>query len=417
MKYKAEIFDKYFFLYDKTGFSDHQVHCVIYFNNHLNVYILKKAAALLMKTIPILSRVYKDYGGDSYWEDAGFSESDLLAIVNSEDDFYRFTVSRTNEAAGPQLRICLLEQPGGDALSLILNHMVCDATGMKQCVYLLSGIYTNLMKDPDYKPNCVIDGDRGFKKILRAVNLLTKIKILRSEIEDTSTEYEFPFNKQECKTPFIAVSEIKPDVYKKIRSLCDGAHVTVNDVILTAFFRVISGLPDINGKELTVPMTADMRRYLKDKDFHALSNLTSNIVLKMIVMPEENFKQTLKKINTEMNIKKAGYPGMSVFLRLDLLFKIYPKNIYSMIENTPGSPKIGMTNAGIIDAEKLNFLDSVVLNAVICGSIKYRPYFQMCVSTFRDKMTLSVNLYGDEDDRDAVEGFFRLMEYELGSLE
>ena len=416
MKYKAEIFDKFFFLYDKTGYSDHQLHCILYFNNHLNAERIKRAAALLMKAVPILSRVYRDYGGEPYWEDACFSEIDFFTIVNDTKDFERFTFSRTDEAAGPQLKVCLLRQPEGDSLSLVMNHMVCDAVGFKECLYLLSEIYSDLFKNPDAISVPLIDGDRSFKKIGKALSLPARMKIYLRGYKDRGGEYEFPFSRSGDTSPFIAFFEIKRSTYQKIRNLCAGNHVTVNDVVLTAFVRVLSGMLDRDGEELAFPIMVDMRRYLRDKSFNALTNLTANSILRITVTPGENFDQTLEKVNAAMSKKKLENIGIDVLLTLEWQFKLYGKKTYSLLEKAMDNPKIGMTNIGVLDAKKLMFKDSSVINAVMCGSIKYRPYFQLSVSTFKDIMTLCVNLYGDDNDRRILTDFFLLMEYELESI-
>ncbi len=66
-----------------------------------------------------------------------------------------------------------------------------------------------------------------------------------------------------------------------------------------------------------------------------------------------------------------------------------------------------------LESEKLVFESSPISNAFICGSIKYRPHFQMAVSSYNNKMTLSVNLYGSQEDRDSIKEFFTLIEEEL----
>jgi len=66
MKFNAEIFDKLQYLYEITGFNDHQLHCVIRFENKLDAIALKKSVDILIKTVPILSRKYKNCNGNSY---------------------------------------------------------------------------------------------------------------------------------------------------------------------------------------------------------------------------------------------------------------------------------------------------------------------------------------------------------------
>ena len=50
---------------------------------------------------------------------------------------------------------------------------------------------------------------------------------------------------------------------------------------------------------------------------------------------------------------------------------------------------------------------------MMCGSIKYKSYFQLALSSSKDSMTFSVNLYGSSKDNEIVEHFFTLLDKEL----
>lgn len=419
MKYKAEIFDYLQYLYNTTGFNDHQVHCVIKFETKVDSHVMKKAAEVLLETVPVLSRVYKHNKGKAYWEDPGTLHiSDYFYIVENYQDFEAFTFSKTNEELGPQIKICLL-QSESDSLSVVINHMVTDGAGVKQCTYLLSVIYSKLLTDPDYRPAEVIDGDRGFKQVISGLSPAEKIKILIFNKNDNnqSSGYTFPMSENESISPFIATHEVLNESYDRIRNFCKINNVTINDVLLAAYFRVLSKMLKINGKFFGVPIMIDMRRHLKDKNFHALTNLSSTVIINTCVYEEESFSQTLEKIRAEMNNKKSNYLGLNTFLKLDTLFRFCKGSLpYKILKHSLKNPNICMTNIGLIDSKKLVFEGSPISNAFICGSIKYRPHFQMAASSFNNKMTLSVNLYGSQEDRHTIREFFGLMESELKKL-
>jgi NRPS condensation-like uncharacterized protein len=52
IKHKAEIFDYLQYLFEIKGFSDHQLHCVIKFENKINAGAMERAVKLLVKTVP-----------------------------------------------------------------------------------------------------------------------------------------------------------------------------------------------------------------------------------------------------------------------------------------------------------------------------------------------------------------------------
>jgi NRPS condensation-like uncharacterized protein len=71
------------------------------------------------------------------------------------------------------------------------------------------------------------------------------------------------------------------------------------------------------------------------------------------------------------------------------------------------NPLICMTNIGVLDAARLSFGDLRRTNAYLCGSIKYKPYFQLAMSSYQDELTLSVNLYGSASDRARIISFLK----------
>ncbi|NCB74606.1 MAG: hypothetical protein EOM51_07680 [Clostridia bacterium] len=415
MERKAEIFDKFQYLYETTGFSDHQVHCVIRFEGGIQAELLQRAAQLLLKAVPILSGVYRAREGKSCWEDAASPDiKGLFTVTDKQDEFQRFSVSKTEEATGPQIRFCLL-QSKNSALSIVINHMVCDAAGFKQCVYLFSEIYSRLQKNPNYVPDFVIDGDRGFKGVFFKLSFFDRVKLFFRGSKDNNQKsaWEFPMSKAGDPSPFIVSHEISPEVFGNIRACCRLNDVTVNDILLAGYFRALTEILNLRGRQFAVPIMIDMRRYLNDKSFLALTNLSSTTIVKITVDEDESFGATLGKVSAVMREKKAGNMGLNTFLKLDAGFEIPFLNVYGILRKSLRNPKISMTNIGVLDSSKLLFENSEVKNAAMFASIKYRPHFQMSATSFNDKITLGVGLYGTPEDRANIENFFDFMDSEL----
>ncbi|HOO28577.1 MAG TPA: hypothetical protein PLU43_08935, partial [Lachnospiraceae bacterium] len=210
MKYKAEIFDRLQYLYEETKFNDHQLHCVIKFKNRLNREVLEKSICLLLETVPILSCVYVHHDGDSYWESSGgFAFSEICVIVNNEEDFHLFTASKILEEKGPQIKFCFYRSEN-DSLSVIMNHMVCDAAGFKMLLYLFSDIYSKLTDDPAYMPKDIYHGDRSIRKVIERFGVIDKVKSLLFQNGDNNKNdgYLFPMDQDDEIQPFILTHEI-----------------------------------------------------------------------------------------------------------------------------------------------------------------------------------------------------------------
>lgn len=415
MRYKAEIFDKYQYLYEVTRYSDHQVHCLIYFESKVDAAILKRAAELLIKSVPILTRTYKSCGNSSHWEDTDISVwEDLFTVTDNKDEFDNFTLSKTNAETGPQIKFCLLQKEK-DCLSVVINHMVSDGGGFKQCMYLFSELYSNLLRDPDYIPERIIDGDRSFKDIIRKPNIPLRIGMLLFGSKDNNQKStcEFPMSKSENPVPFLVSHEIPKDLFRSIKNYCRASDVTVNDVVLTAYFRALSVVLDMIDRELAIPIMIDMRRYLNDKGLNALTNLSSTSIVKTCVAKNEDFFGTLSKINSIMKVKKSGNLGLNTFLKLNAGFKIPFVDAYSIMAKVLKHPKLSMTNIGILDSSRLVFVNSPIENAVMFSSKKYQPYLQLSVTSFNDKMTLGFGQYGSKQDRNRIEELLNCINKEL----
>lgn len=416
MRYKSEIFDHLQYLYKTTGFNDHQLHCVIKFENKLDTKVIEAAVRYLIEILPALSRVYRNHNGKSYWEDVDLKNlNSYINIVNDQRKFEEFTYRNIEEEIGPQIKVCLLSSDK-DALSIIINHMVMDGAGLKQCVYLLSDLYTKIIKNPGYIPEYTIDGDRSFKDIIAGFKIKDRIKILLFDKKDSNQACNdiFPMSSDKNISPFIMTRELSPERFHHINSYCKNHKVTVNDVILTAYFRVLSKMLKKEGKILKVPIMVDMRRYLKDKSFKAITNLSSTVIISICIEPKEDFNETLEKVNTTMNLKKNNNLGISTFIKLDTLYRICGRKIgYAVLKKSLKNAYITMTNIGVMDAQLLHFDGSPIESAFICGSIKYRPYFQLAVTSFNDKITFCVNSYGSQKERDMFQRFFELMNQEL----
>lgn len=416
MKYKAEIFDKIQYLYEETKFNDHQLHCVIDFQGKLNEDVLRQSVMMLLQVVPILSCSYRHNNGSDYWESFDPSAfKNALLVLHNKTAFASFTASKIDEFTGPQIQVCLY-QSDKDSLSVIMNHMVCDAAGFKQCLYLLSGLYSHLIENPKYLPDFKIDGDRSFQRVMQHIPFWRRLKSLlfHNGESNQNSKIVFPLSGDNKIFPFILTREIEPAKFGQIHAYCKENNVTINDVFLAAYDRALLKKLKVDGNSLYIPIMVDMRRYLKNKDFDTLSNISSTIITHVPISASESFNETVSKISREMKKKKSTDIGMNGFVKLSLVFKLLSeKQSYKVARTSLKNPPICMTNVGIVDDKKLSFKGSKIENAFVCGSIKHRPHFQIALSSFAGTITLSSNLYGSQQDYDTIEHFLSMVENEL----
>ena len=154
---------------------------------------------MMLDIAPILSSKYVENVKEPYWEEVDSSNfKDIITFVNTKSEFDAFITSRTNEAAGPQVKACLLSS-NKDSLCILMNHMICDAAGFKDYLYLLCSLYCNLLKNPDYKSNYLLNGDRSINVINNLFSFKDKFKTLMFQGKESNgfIDLNFPMSTSE----------------------------------------------------------------------------------------------------------------------------------------------------------------------------------------------------------------------------
>jgi NRPS condensation-like uncharacterized protein len=115
-----------------------------------------------------------------------------------------------------------------------------------------------------------------------------------------------------------------------------------------------------------------------------------------------------------MDRNKGSNLGLNAFIKLNFIYRRLGDRIANRIARAAlRNPLICMTNMGILDAAQMSFGDLLPRDAFVCGSIKYRPHFQLAMSSYDGELTLSVNLVGSAGDRDSILSFLAEIDAEL----
>lgn len=315
-----------------------------------------------------------------------------------------------DEINGPQVKITIIRNGKTDTLCVTINHMICDAAGFKDYLYLLSSIYTGVEKDPGYCP-VPLTGKRNLRQIMKTFSWFDRLKIFTGNNDMTKPDTaKFDFE-GDLKHPFI---EMKTIPREKVRQLKDYAKLrgaTVNDVLLTAYIRT---LYQQFGRVVAVPCAVDLRKYLPNRKAGSICNLVTNLTCDIGADIGTSFDRTLEKVKERMDQQKADIVSLKSILLMEAAFRVIPYRIMGKaVDPFFSNPPIAFTNLGILDKGKLTFGTAKMTGAWMTSSIKYVPYFQIAVSTFDDVMALSANLYGTQADRDKISSFLTEMVSEL----
>ena len=273
------------------------------------------------------------------------------------------------------------------------------------------------MADPEFRPAPII-GDRSIREVLKRFGMAAKLKCLffQSKENNLTGGARFPLSSSGEARPFILTRKLGRRRTAELKDFARVKGATLNDVVLTAYYRCLfQRLALSPGSEIQIPVMVDMRRYLKKGgEFVSLTNLASTVITQLAYWPEERFEATLVRVKVIMDKKKGSNIGLNGFIKLDLMHRILGDRVanralMSILKN----PLICMTNVGILDSAQIAFGDLRPRDAFLCGSIKYKPYFQLAISSYDGELTLSINLLGSAGDRNRILSFFDEIDAEL----
>jgi NRPS condensation-like uncharacterized protein len=411
-RFKVEASDVLQYLFGK--YNDHQIHCVINFYAHIDVNCLKRAVDLSVAIVPLLRCRFVEKSGRPYWQEGGYTADDMVKLVDSEPgrhQIQRLLTAKTEEFEGPQLKVNVIRNKEFDALCVIVNHMVCDAAGFKEYLYLLGSIYTHIKDHPDYRP----DGapvSRSLNQVFRRFGPVDKIKILFDRYDMSKHNSNAVFQLEgDNNNPFILTHTISRQRFHALKAYARKYHATMNDMILSAYIRTLQG---VLGGPPVVPCAVDLRKYLPGRKAEGICNLTSNMLCDIGRDIGVDFDDTLLKVKRAMDSEKRKFACLNAVLLLNTLFELLPyKTIKKLMEKKFINPPIAMTNIGVIDKSRLIFDNIEITGAFMTGSIKYKPYFQLALTTFDDEVTFSINFHGTQQDKQRIQSFLLKLDKEL----
>lgn len=411
-KYKVEAWDTLQHLFRVNRINNHILHFLAAFEGKLDYNLLQKSVAVSAEVFPLLKCRFNNDSKRPYWENCSYTADDMLTLIetaDSENIVNQFLVSEIDASTGPQIKLGVIRDAQADTLVILMNHMLCDAAGFKDYLYLLSSIYSNMVRNTDIHPS--VSGSRRLSQIRQVLTLKDRIKILFSK-NDMSTHDPASFGLEgDLNNPFIEIRSIPKEIFLKLKEYARSHNATINDMILTAYIRT---LYETFGYVFAIPSTVDLRKYLPGHQAEGICNLCTNLTCDIGSVIGISLEDTLDKVRNSMNKEKSSKTCLKSIFMLETVFDVLPYKLAEGIVNKSfNNAPIAFTNIGIIDSKRFYFDKLKIKNAYMTGSVKYSPYFQLAVSTFDNKPVLSVNLFGSENDRVKISSFLDKVILEL----
>jgi len=405
-------------------FGDMLIHCILDFEGVVDEKRMARAARLMLDAEPVFGCSYVDGGWHGHWQRCNnldnINHCPLQASEKLEADTLAQLIAPLDATAGPQAALLLLRHSAHDRLIIKVNHLVADAGGVREYVYLLAEIYRELESNPDYLPLPNIKGNRSLKQVTYRFSMLTRLRMLvggllrlRSVIYPKKY-WSLPV---QGSTPDYLFHVVQPEQFHRMKSWAKNKGVTLNDLILAVLIRTIHQVAQhATGTPMKIQITVDLRRYLPRGRGEAITNLAVIILANLPADLGATLDETVTIVKREMDRHKASYIGLRELSTVNALARVLSQSALTSliarimkVANAKGFIFNAMTNMGVFEDKLLNFGSSTsVTHALTTAPMINPPNMCIGVSGFKDQITFSVGYFKGTDNNAMAKLFEQL---------
>lgn len=406
--------------------ANEQIQIVLEFDNELDIDRIKKAVILSVDAEPILGCKFVKDKCRPYWKRIkNIDDIEWCAFeqVQNKDESIKRILGQPFDSEDYQLKAIVIRSKKSDTLCIKLNHACCDGGGAKDYLHLLSSIYTHLCKDINYIPRLNIAGKRDASKLFQVLNISDPNMLINPQMLALKPTWAFPYNEKGVEKFSVSVCRLNRSQISTLQSFTRENGVTINDLILTAFYRTMFIMVKSEEAEpMEICVTVDLRRYLPEKKADAICNLSGVVNHRITKKEGENRIATLKRVSHVMKEIKNNNPGLHSAASMEMMTGMEYENAVAFIKNAwedavkSGKSTINLSNMGIIADYPLKFGNAIVKGAYMVTPVFKSPSFMLGVSNYNDTLTFTVGYCEPEIAKDDVETFFSILQNELLSF-
>lgn len=360
-RYPAPVQDQ--LLHLARRMHDGQCRAVVSFSDRLDAQRLARAFDLSLDAEPVLGCRFVDRPWRPYWERLPRAkQTPVLSMCEAENEGSLRTWLETplDASAGIQVHACLFRGVR-ERLAVKVSHESSDGGGLVDYLGLVSTIYRELRRNPAYVPSRAPGGRPGQGEVFRNVGFR---RLLRGCLRFSFPGPGVDFPPEKLGAPAFGARRVGREGFARIKEYCRSHEVTVNEVILAAFyraqFRMLSSPP---AAVLTVPIPINLRRYLPADSTWSVCNLSAvffggarNQDLDRLVL---DVRRLMEFARSEAPwLGQAALLELVFFLPYALVKPLFERSILHQIASGRIHPYVA--NHGIIDTGRFDFGDAKV---------------------------------------------------------
>jgi NRPS condensation-like uncharacterized protein len=312
---------------DRIGYSlrhvsDPVIHMELVFRGKPDEARLARAFDLLLDAEPVLGCRFVVKWGRPCWQRLPVESRSCFTTVRSAEEYEACRSASLDAREGPQVRVFLLKDKAGHRLLVKVSHVASDAGGVKEIVASASRIYRSLKENEDFAPEPNDRGSRSILQVMRRVPWNAYPGIVLRHVRRAYGNF-FPSGTHTIPVEKTGHGRI---VYStrtidaaRAAGLADYARrrgATLNDMVVTAFFRTLAGSGWDGRKALRLATTVDLRRYLPGNRGAGICNLSAIEIISPGNDGVRDFESTLARVSSITGDLKARWIGLGDYASL-----------------------------------------------------------------------------------------------------
>ncbi|MCL2470965.1 MAG: hypothetical protein FWF25_04405 [Propionibacteriaceae bacterium] len=360
------------------------------FDGRLNmdrlVHAVAKAAAVIPETLcGIDTRRFR-------FTSVGVAPADIVEEVPYTPE----SCPEFDPRSGPQVKILVGHGVDGDTLVVQISHVLSDGAGLWQYVGLLSAFYNgrhlNLCNNRSVR--AALDGTK--------VGPATPAE---HDGEDTSWD-GFPMPGSVGERLWL-VETIPAGTLAVLHDKAKQSCVTLNDVFLAAYSRVVCRLLETSKSRVSCPV--DLRRLSELGDL-TVANMTGRYMVTTRVEPGDSFSTTVSRIHDEVQELRRRNRHVAQLHLLHFAWRFAPKRlIQESVRGVYHLHPISYSNMGVLDPASATFGSCRPVRGAVFGPYIDTGGFLVVISTMHGVATLGSSIVADPERAQAGQDILKMV--------
>ncbi|MBR5441832.1 MAG: hypothetical protein IKV44_02665 [Clostridia bacterium] len=419
-KYPTEMYDKVNLMCRK--YMDRLARFEVDYGFEINEEKFKNTLICCLECAPFMHSQVINNPIAPYWRVADYHINDVVIVKHVDDidtareEFFKIQIPLKSNV---QIKIGLYYCNGNTYVLFIWNHMLFDGGGYKAFWYDFCRNYTEYDLN-GVSPVAFSSGSRSYKEVYKDMDKET-LKAAKKQLANVSPKIKrtMPFRTLDKTNEIIIVSrQVEAENFQRAVEYAKDKGATVTDLLIAAFINALAKITDMPTDEaVSIACATDLRRHIKDLSTLGYTNHVSFSHCS-IEGTGASFDTILERVSTRMKeIKSDPFMGLHGLPLLNFAYKamtyIQAENAVKMFYN---NPVFSVSNVGAVDRLGFDLSGNSPISAFVAGAAKNKPCAVMTALTVNGKLSASMCLRGNADDKEVLESFFTIFKNTIEGL-